>query len=77
MAKKNEEFKYEVLEKIGVISKKNGWTKELRVVAFNDNEPKYDIRDWSEDGKRMGKGATLTFEELQELYTILEKVLKG
>ncbi len=41
-----------------------GWRKELNEVSWNDREPKFDIRDWSEDHTKMGKGITLTYEEL-------------
>ena len=30
----------------------------------SDGEPKYDIRDWSPDGTRMGKGISLSHDEL-------------
>ena len=40
------EIKYEIKEKIGVISENDkGWTKELNLISWNDREPKYDIRD--------------------------------
>ena len=32
--------------------------------AFLVYEPKYDIRDWSPDGTRMGKGISLSHDEL-------------
>mgnify|MGYP001203719658 CR=1 FL=1 len=41
-------------------------------VSWNDGEPKYDIRDWSPDGTRMGKGISLSGEELAILKGILE-----
>ena len=33
-----------------------GWERQLNLIGWNDGEPKYDIRDWSPDGTRMGKG---------------------
>ncbi len=75
-AKANDEIKMEVLEKCGVISEgTNGWTTELRYVAWNGNEPKYDIRAWKEkeDGTEMcGKGITLTGEQLERLGEIIK-----
>ena len=51
------EFKYEIVEKLGVISQgKGGWERQLNLVSWSDREPKYDIRDWSPDGTKMGKG---------------------
>ena len=35
-------------------------------------EPKYDIRDWSPDGSKMGKGISLSHDEMAILKGILE-----
>jgi hypothetical protein len=48
-----------------------GWTKELNLVSWNDREAKYDIREWSPDGQTMGKGVTLSKEELIVLRELL------
>lgn len=59
------EFKYEIVEKIAVLSESSkGWRKELNLISWNDRDPKYDIREWSPDGDKMGKGVTLTDEEV-------------
>jgi len=51
------EFKYEIIKKVGVLSKSAlGWAKEVNLISWNDREPKYDLRDWSADGEKMGKG---------------------
>jgi len=66
------EIKYEIVEKIAVLSESSkGWTKELNLISWNDREPKYDIREWSPDGSKMGKGVTLSDEEV----AILKKAL--
>lgn len=68
------EIKYEIVEHLGVLSETDkGWKKELNLVSWNDREPKYDLRDWSENHDRMNKGVTLTKEEVQELKGILNK----
>lgn len=54
-------IKFEITQKIGVLSKSgSGWSKELNLISWNDKAPKYNIREWSPDGKTMGKGVTLT-----------------
>ncbi len=59
-------------EKIGALSESSkGWTKELNKVSWNGAEPKYDIRDWSPDHEKMGKGITLTDEEVEKLKGLL------
>jgi hypothetical protein len=69
------ELKYEIVEKIGVLSESNkGWKKELNLVSWNGREPKYDLREWSEDHAKMGKGVTLSNEELLQLKEILNSL---
>jgi hypothetical protein len=66
------DIKYEIVSKIGVLSKStSGWLKEINLISWNDREPKYDIRDWSPDGEKMGKGVTLSKEELAVLKELL------
>ncbi|MBX3037687.1 MAG: hypothetical protein KF758_12330 [Anaerolineales bacterium] len=69
------EIKYEIIKTIGVLSKSaSGWMKEVNLISWNDREPKYDIRDWSADHSKMGKGVTLTKEELSALKELLNKI---
>ncbi len=69
------EIKYEIIKKIGVLSTSaSGWQKELNLISWNDHEPKFDIRDWSADHGKMGKGVTLSSEELSALKTVLENI---
>lgn len=70
------EIKFEIIKRIGVISiSSRGWTKELNLIAWNDRDPKYDIREWSPDGSTMGKGVTLSEEELGTLGALIEQEL--
>ena len=69
------EIKYEVVEKIGELSRSaSGWGKELNLISWNDREPKYDLRDWSGDGSKMGKGVTMTRDELSALKELLNSI---
>lgn len=69
------DIKYEIVKKIGVLSKAgSGWAKELNLIRWNDREAKYDIRDWSADGSKMGKGVTLSKEELLALKELLNRM---
>ncbi|MGA7194333.1 MAG: PC4/YdbC family ssDNA-binding protein [Anaerolineales bacterium] len=68
------EIKYEIIKTIGVLSKtEKGWAKELNLISWNDRDAKYDIRDWSPDHEKMGKGVTLSKEELLALKELLNK----
>jgi len=69
------EIKYEIIKKIGVLSKSaSGWAKEVNLISWNDREPKYDLRDWSADHEKMGKGVTLSKEELSTLKELLNNI---
>jgi hypothetical protein len=69
------EIKYEIIEQIGFLSKSpKGWKKELNLISWNNREPKYDIRDWSPEHDKMGKGVTLTKEELLQLKKLLNEM---
>ena len=66
------EIKYDIIKNLGVLSESSkGWTKELNLISWNGREPKYDIRDWDPEHEKMGKGVTLTEEELKKLKEIL------
>ncbi len=66
------EIKYEIIKKIGMLSTSaSGWAKEVNLISWNDREPKYDIREWSADHEKMGKGVTLSKEELSALKELL------
>lgn len=63
---------YDIKKKLGVISKSgNGWTKEMNLVSWNGGEPRYELRSWSPDHRRMGRGISLDVEELVSLREIL------
>ncbi|WP_337372621.1 YdbC family protein [Phascolarctobacterium succinatutens] len=68
------EISFEIIETLGVLSTSTkGWTKELNLISWNGREPKYDIREWSSEHDKMGKGVTLSKDELDALKGILEK----
>lgn len=69
------ELKFEITEQIAVLSESpKGWTKELNLISWNGREPKYDIRDWDPNHEKMGKGVTLSNEELLKLKETLTRV---
>lgn len=70
------EIKFKIVKKIGAISDTNiGWTKEINLVSWNDQEAKIDIRDWNEDHTKMRKGITLSVEEVKKLAELVQKNL--
>ena len=67
------DFKFEITKNIGVLSSnpKTAWTRELNLVSWNGAPAKYDIRDWAPTHDKMGKGISLTSEELENLKQLL------
>ncbi|MED4226918.1 YdbC family protein [Neobacillus cucumis] len=66
------DIKYEIIQTIAVLSENaKGWKKELNLISWNGREPKFDIRDWSDNHEKMGKGITLSKEEIDKLKVIL------
>ena len=80
MMMKQGEFKmaalqFDIVETICVLStNKIGWTKELNLVSWNGRAPKFDLRDWAPDHAKMGKGITLSNDELDQLRETLIKM---
>jgi hypothetical protein len=69
------EIKFDIIQKIGVLSKSaSGWTMELNLMHWNDQEPSYDLCEWSPDRERRGKGVTLSREELVVIRELLNKM---
>ena len=68
------DFKYEIVQELGILSEsKSGWKREFNLVSWNGAAPKFDIRDWSPEHDKMGKGISLSSEELDNLKAILER----
>ena len=69
------EIKFEIVKEIGVLSETSkGWKTELNLVSWNDREPKYDLRTWSENHEKIGKGITLSKDEIGKLKKLLEDI---
>lgn len=67
-------IKFDIEEKLGVLSERTGWTKEINLVSWNSRKAKADIREWDEEHQKMGKGITLSEEELIKLRDILNNM---
>ncbi|MDR2177820.1 MAG: hypothetical protein LBP20_07270 [Treponema sp.] len=68
---------FDILKAYGVLAEeKGGWKKELNLVSWNGRNPKLDIRDWSPEHDKMGKGVTFTREEAEKLAEMLNTALK-
>ncbi len=69
------DIKYDIRETVGVLSESaKGWGKELNLISWNGRDPKYDLRDWAPEHEKMGKGLTLSTDELRKLRDLLNKM---
>ncbi len=68
-------FTFEIVETVAVLSENaRGWQKELNLVSWGGRDAKYDIREWSPEHDRMGKGVTLSDEEMKALVEACKKM---
>ena len=69
------EFQFDIVKNFGTVSdSNNGWVKEVNHVSWNEREPVYDIRVWQEGHEKLGKGITLTEEEIKNLKALLNEM---
>lgn len=69
------DIKFEIEKELGSISESpKGWTKELNIISWNGKDAKYDLRDWAPKHEKMGKGVTLSGEELIKLRELLNSM---
>ena len=68
------EFKYEINDKVALLSENGDYTCEANVITYGDNgRPKLDIRKWNRAENRMQKGITLTKDEALTLFEALKE----
>ena len=68
------EIQYEIVKEIAVLSASDsGYTKEINLISWNGREPKYDIRSFSPNREKCGKGITLNADEAAALLEALQK----
>ena len=69
------ELKFEIVKECGVLSQSpSGLTEELNLVRWKDLEPKYDIREWAPEHTKMGKGVTMSADEIILLRDLLNEI---
>lgn len=72
------EIQYEIVKEIAVLSTgDSGYTKEINLISWNGKEPKYDIRSFSPNREKCGKGITLNADKAAALLKALQKELNS
>lgn len=71
----SDDFSFKIEKELGIISEgKSGWHLELNQVSWGGRPAKYDLRSWSPDHQKMGKGCTMSSEELIALKKLLNNI---
>ena len=70
---KKEDIKYEMIEFLGSIKENSNsdWSKSVAKIAWNNNPSTIDIRNMNLPQDIMGKGISLTDEEVDNLVDLL------
>lgn len=68
------EIKFKIVKHIGIIGQSGNWKTELNLVSWNDKDPKFDLRSWDEEHKKMSKGITLNRDEIEKLYDLINEM---
>lgn len=64
---------YEIREELGSLSERGGWSLDLNLISWNHRALTYDLRKWADDG-RMGKGVSMTLNEVIALRDLLNSL---
>ena len=75
IGKKREMKMPTILKHLGTIGQRGAWTIEVNYVQYEERLPQVDIRRWSPDHQKMGKGITLFEQEFNELMRLNGVVL--
>ena len=68
------DLNFKIIRDLGAFGE-GKWQKHLTIINWNDKGEKYDIRPWNEDMTKMGKGVTLSKDDLYDLYNMIESEL--
>lgn len=73
----NDRISFEIKAQLGLIRENpTGWRKELNLVSWNGNPPKFDVRDWDAEHEHMSRGITLTEKEMTKMMDIVNEKSK-
>ena len=72
------DLKFEIVKSVcSIPADSEGWNLELNLVSWGGRDPKWDLRKWSEDHEKMGKGCTMSEDEVVLLFQRYKEILEG
>ncbi len=67
-------IQFEIYKVLGSLTEGGrGMVKQLTCMSWGENAPKFDLRPWNDEYERMGKGVTLSLDEIKALRDILNE----
>lgn len=71
------DFTYEIKKTLASVkSDSDGWNLELNLISWSGRKPSYDLRKWSENHEKMGKGVAMSEDEVVLLFSKAKDILK-
>ena len=71
------DFTYEIKKTLASVkSDSDGWNLELNLISWSGRKPSYDLRKWSENHEKMGKGVAMSEDEVVLLFYKAKDILK-
>lgn len=72
-----EKITFKIEEEIGVVSASGAWALELNRVSWNGKPASFDLRKWNDTHEKMGKGVTMSKQDLIALRDLINEYLEG
>jgi len=71
------DFTYEIKKTLATVkSDSDGWNLELNLISWSGRKPSYDLRKWSDNHEKMGKGVAMSEDEVILLFSKAKDILK-
>ena len=71
------DFTYEIKKTLASVkSDSDGWNLELNLISWSGRKPSYDLRKWSDNHEKMGKGVAMSEDEVVLLFSKAKDILK-
>lgn len=68
---------FEIVEQVSVLRiAETGWTRELGMVTWYNKPTSIDVRWWSPDKSKAGKGISMTSDEAKRLFEGLKVIFE-
>jgi len=72
------DFSYEIIRNVfSIQSDTDGWNLELNLISWGKRDPKWDLRKWQDDHEKMGKGCSMSEDEVVLMFQKSTEILEA